>query len=66
MLKVYLRQFIICHEGILNKILHIVGFGFIGVGIFYKSLFFVLTGAVIQELGHFYQYMKTGEKKYSP
>ena len=66
MIKKYLKQFIECHYGILNRILHIIGFSVIGVGIYYKSLIFVLTGAVIQELGHFYQYAKTGKFRDSP
>ena len=38
----------------------------VGIGIFEKSILLVLEGAVVQELGHVYQYIKTKNKKYSP
>jgi len=66
MLKKYFSQFIDCHHGIFNKILHLIGFGMIGAGIFNKNLSFVIAGALIQELGHFYQYSKTRKLKDSP
>lgn len=66
MLKKYFKQFIECHDGTINKILHVVGFSIIGCGIFYKLLSLVLAGAIIQEAGHFYQYAKTEKLKYSP
>ncbi len=65
-IKKYLKQFIECHHGTINKLIHILGFGIIGVGIFEKSIFLVIVGAVVQELGHVYQYIKTKNPKYSP
>jgi len=62
----YLKEFIECHEGVLNRIIHIAGLGIIVWGIFEKSVSLVILGALIQEGGHFYQYWKTGDKKYSP
>lgn len=60
------KQFIECHNGTLNRIIHIIGFTFIGIGIFEKSLFWVITGGITQELGHFYQYAKTKKLTDSP
>lgn len=66
MIKKYFRQFVECHQGTLNKIIHIVGFTIIGVEIIEKSLLFVIIGGITQELGHFYQYFKTKESKRKP
>ena len=66
MIKNYLKQFIECHKGTLNRVIHIAGFAIIGFGIFEKSIFLVLGGAIFQELGHVYQYIKTKNPKYSP
>lgn len=66
MIKKYLKQFIECHEGTINKIIHIVGFILLGFGIWQKSIFLVFGGAGVQELGHVYQYIKTKNPKYSP
>ncbi len=38
----------------------------IGLGIFEKSLLLVITGALVQELGHVYQYLKTRDPKDNP
>lgn len=65
-LKNTFKQFIECHNGTLNKIIHIIGFTFIGIGIFEKSPFWVITGGITQELGHFYQYAKTKRLTDSP
>ena len=65
-MKTYLKQFIECHTGTMNLVLHIIGFTFIGIGIFQKSIFFVVMGAIVQESGHFYQYARTKNEKYSP
>ena len=62
----YLEQFIECHNGILNRIIHVIGFALIGIGIMEKSLFWVITGGITQELGHFYQYAKTKKPTDSP
>ncbi len=62
----YFQQFIDCHDGLFNRIIHIVGFSLIGIGILEKSLSFVIIGGVTQELGHFYQYAKTKKFKDSP
>jgi len=60
------KQFIVCHDGLLNKLIHLLGFSLIGFGIIEKSLFLVIAGGITQELGHFYQYAKTKKYKYSP
>ena len=60
------KEFIRCHEGVLNRILHILGFSLIGLGIWEKSFSFVIVGAGTQELSHFYQYAKTKNIKDSP
>jgi hypothetical protein len=65
-MKNYLKQFITCHEGTLNRIIHVIGFALIGLGIFQKSLIWVAVGALTQELGHVYQYLKTKNPKDSP
>ncbi len=65
-LKIYFHQFIECHIGTLNRIIHVIGFAFIGVGIIEKSLFWVILGGITQELGHFYQYAKTKRITDSP
>ncbi len=65
-LNKYLKSFIDFHEGLLNRIIHIVGFALIGVGIAEKSLLFVAVGGITQELGHFYQYAKTKKAKDNP
>ena len=64
--KDLLKTFIDCHEGFLNKALHIIGLLVLFYGLLEKSLLFVLLGAFIQELGHVYQYIRTKEKKASP
>lgn len=66
MIALRLKEFIRCHKGTLNRVLHIVGFSLIGVGIWQKSFFFAIAGAITQELGHFYQYAKTKNIKDSP
>lgn len=62
----YFRQFIDCHDGTLNRAIHMVGFFLIGLGIIEKSLWLVFAGGVTQELGHMYQYAKTHKLKDSP
>ena len=65
-LKQHFLEFIGCHGGTVNRILHMIGFILIFVGIIIKNVYIVLVGAVVQEKGHFYQYSKTKEKKDSP
>lgn len=65
-LSTNLNHFKRCHKGLINKLFHVLGFGLIGLGIFYKDVFFVLAGALTQEAGHFYQYIKTKNPKDSP
>ena len=62
----YLKQFIECHTGIVNRLIHLVGFTLIGLGILDKSLMLVITGGITQEAGHFYEYFKTKNPKSSP
>lgn len=66
MLKKYLKQFIACHNGTVNKLVHVIGFALVGIGVFEKSILYVIFGGVTQELGHFYQYAKTRNFKESP
>ena len=61
-----LTQFIRCHKGTMNRSLHIAGFSLMGLGILEKSLTLVISGSVVQELGHIYQYVKTRDFKDSP
>ena len=61
-----LKEFIRCHKGTINRLLHVIGFTLIGLGIWQKSFLLVIGGAVTQELGHFYQYAKTRNIKDSP
>ncbi len=65
-MKSSLKQFIDCHTGTVNLVLHAVGFALIGIGIFQKSIPFVLVGAIVQESGHFYQYARTKNFRFSP
>ena len=64
--NIYLKQLIECHDGFINRLIHLVGFTLIGIGIIDKSLILLFAGGIIQELGHFYQYIKTKNFKYSP
>lgn len=66
MINQNLKQFIGCHKGLINNLLHIVGLSLIGIGIWQKSLLLVLAGGIVQELGHIYQYAKTRNIKDSP
>jgi len=36
-MNTYLSKFIECHDGIINKLIHIAGFALIGLGIFEKK-----------------------------
>jgi hypothetical protein len=62
----YFRQFIECHEGLVNRLIHVIGFALIGLGIIEKNIWLVVSGGVIQELGHFYEYGRTRDPKSSP
>lgn len=66
MIKKYFKEFIKCHDGIVNRLSHLAGLGFVVAGILERGFWLVILGAIIQEAGHAYQYLKTGEKKYSP
>ncbi|HSX39063.1 MAG TPA: hypothetical protein VLI92_00495 [Candidatus Saccharimonadales bacterium] len=66
MIYTYLKDFIVCHNGIVNKLFHIIGFTIIGFALVEKSLVLLILGGLTQELGHFYQYSKTNNIKYSP
>lgn len=66
MLQKYFREFLDFHEGKLNRLIHLVGFSLLGLGIIEKSLALVIVGGVTQELGHFYQYAQTKRVKDSP
>jgi|GEM_PF-2093493 len=65
-LNIYFKQFIECHDGIANRLLHILGFALMILGIIEKSFMLVIAGALIQESGHFYQYIMTKKIKYNP
>lgn len=65
-MSTYLKQLIECHDGTVNRLIHLVGFVLIGLGIMEKSLMLVIAGFVIPESGHFYQYAITKNIKYSP
>ena len=64
--QLLLAQFIRCHHGTINIVVHIVGFGIIGVGVWQKSVLLIIVGAAVQELGHVYQYAKTRNIKDNP
>lgn len=66
MLVERINQFIRCHQGVVNKLIHIVGFIILGIGIWQTSVWLVIAGGVTQELGHVYQYLKTRDPKASP
>ncbi len=66
MVKQQLKEFLNFHEGKLNKVIHILGFAILGLGILEKNLALVIVGGVTQELGHFYQYARTKREKDSP
>lgn len=65
-LQELLAQFIRCHHGTINILVHIVGFTIVGVGVWQKSVLLIIGGALFTELGHFYQYAKTRNIKDSP
>ena len=60
------RNFIICHEGTINRILHVLGIALVIFGLFDKDIVIFIAGAFIQEFGHVYQYFKPKQYKYSP
>lgn len=62
----YSNQFVECHDGVSNRVIHIIGFTFIGFGIIEKNLPLVIVGGITQELGHFYEYFKTKHPKANP
>lgn len=59
-------QFVRCHHGTINIVVHVIGFGLVGFGVWEKSVLLIITGAITQELGHVYQYLKTRNIKDSP
>lgn len=66
MIGIYWKQFVKCHTGTINRLVHLVGFTLIGFGAVEKSLGFVISGGIIQELGHFYEYYRTKNPQSSP
>lgn len=62
----YLKEFVGFHGGIVNRLIHLVGFAIVGLGIVEKNIVWVVVGGVTQELGHFYQYAKTGKPQDNP
>ena len=60
------NDFVHCHNGAFNRLIHVLGFLLIGVGIYQKSLFILFLGIAAQESGHFYQHYKTGNFRDSP
>lgn len=66
MITKYWNQFVGYHTGTINKLIHVVGFALIGVGVFEKSLSLVIAGGLTQELGHFYEYYRTKTPQSSP
>lgn len=65
-MKKIIKDFIVCHEGVINKIFHLVGFVLVGYGLWKLDIYFYILGVITQEGGHFYQYIKTKDYKYSP
>ena len=66
MSSAYLKDFLECHSGKINGVLHVIGLALQGVAIFEKSIPLFVLGGVSQELGHVYQYVKTGKTEHSP
>ena len=66
MIPQYFRQFIRCHHGTLNRVLHCIGLAVFVYGVYQKDLSIFAIGIVIQELGHIYQYLQTKDPKDSP
>jgi len=62
----YFKQFIECHEGMINRLAHVLGFSLMIFGVIYKNLLVFLIGGIFQEAGHFYQYSKTKDERHSP
>ena len=60
------KEFITCHEGVVNRIFHIVGITLVIFGLLNKDIVLFIVGAFTQEFGHVYQYLKTKQYKYSP
>ena len=65
-LQDWFKKLIDCHQGIINRLFHVFGIGLAFIGIFEKSILLLFIGAIIQELGHFYEYWRTGDPKSSP
>ncbi len=61
-----IHQFFECHTGAINLMLHGLGLFVFFVGIFEKNLLAVIAGGALQEFGHAYQCMRTGNPEHSP
>jgi len=62
----YFKEFIKCHDGMVNRLLHIIGFIIIYFGIIKINIWWFIVGTIIQEIGHVYQYLKTKKIIYHP
>ena len=65
-LQTWFHKLIACHKGTINRLLHVVGIGLVFIALFQKSILLLIAGAVLQELGHFYEYWRTRDPKSSP
>ncbi len=54
--------FVDFHNGVVNRILHLIGFGLFFVGLFEKNILLIIVGALVQESGHFYNYYVLKER----
>lgn len=61
-----LHEFISCHHGRANRLLHVVGTLVTFAAVLGKSLLILGLGLAIQEAGHFYQFAKTRKRQHSP
>ncbi len=60
------RAFVECHEGRANRALHLLGGACLLLGCTIQNYFLMGTGLALQEGGHVYQYLKTGDLRHSP
>lgn len=53
-LSLFLGEF---HTGLLNRLLHVVGFIILTIGIWRHSIALIIISMITQEMGHLYQHL---------
>ncbi len=66
MIPTSLKEFIECHTGKMNAVLHVIGLMLFGNSLVEKNVLLVIAGGFSMELGHVFQYSITRNRKHSP